>query len=283
MLNLDRLCFKDKKGTMLMQMLRLSMFITLLFLFSSSIHSQVSGPHRGPRTVADQNNPDLQQADPKLNNAATGNSPAGQPIGSRNAASSAPNGPPAPASQRLTADTPSGSASSLQQITSAPIVAGGQPDIATYAIYRFFFLNIGLLEDAADRDERRGDTRRASLWRTHEQRAANLTETEGAMVKQVAFECNQAVKDEDAKIQAEISDFRAQARGDRSVPPPPEFVTLGDERKAIINAHIDKLREILGDSSFQKLDSYVHSAFRPQMINPRAPVSPTPKVQKEEQ
>ncbi len=158
-----------------------------------------------------------------------------------------------------------------------------QADVPAYAIYRFFFLNMALLEDAAARDEHNGKPQNAALWRTHEQRAASLSEAEGAMVKELAFQCNQAVKDEDTKIQTAISNFRSQTGGDRTVPPPPELLAMGDERKAIINAHIDKIHEVLGESSFQKLDSYVHAAFKPQVITLPKPASPAPNVKKEEQ
>jgi hypothetical protein len=51
---------------------------------------------------------------------------------------------------------------------------------------------------------------------------------------------------------------------------------LNQDRTAIIQAHIEKLREALGESSFAKLDRYVRSAFHADVTTPTQEPSSTP-------
>jgi hypothetical protein len=43
-----------------------------------------------------------------------------------------------------------------------------------------------------------------------------------------------------------------------------------ENRKKIISDHIERLREALGDASFDKLDTYIHSTFHVEMIVPKS-------------
>jgi hypothetical protein len=193
-------------------------------------------------------------------------------------------GPPTFAAQRITPDNPPLSPTNQINSTVANSGSGTQSDVPTYATYRFFFLNMALLDQAADQDEKKGQVQTAALWRTHEQRAAGLTEAEGEILKQLVQQCNQVVKDQDTKIQAALKDFRGKRAGDLTVPIPPALLQMGEERTAIITAHIDKIRVALGEASFQKLDSYVQSSFKPHILNPQTSPKPGPgKIQKEEQ
>jgi hypothetical protein len=100
-------------------------------------------------------------------------------------------------------------------------------------------------------------------WRTHEQRAAQLNEEEGKILKQMAYDCNKALGNLDEKAKAAVAASRAQDPNGKSVslPLPPELVSLQDEQITIINSSVDDLRVKLGTDAFKKLDDYIQTRF----------------------
>jgi len=131
------------------------------------------------------------------------------------------------------------------------------------------------LDRVAAQEEARGKD--GDKWRTHDQRAAGLSEDEGTIVRQVAHDCNQAVSTMDAHIQMEASTLRTNnptGQG-RNTPLPATLEYRWQQRIQIITSHIDQLRSMLGEDSFQKLDGYVHREFEPNVMTvPGAPVLP---------
>src|SRR5262245_25001962 len=88
-----------------------------------------------------------------------------------------------------------------------PIPVGPPPtidgsDTQELAEFLFFFQHLANLDAAADAAEAAGNPPDASSWRSLDQRAAGLTDQEGAILKQVAYGCNQALRDHDAEVQA---------------------------------------------------------------------------------
>jgi len=135
-------------------------------------------------------------------------------------------------------------------------------------IYRFFFEHVENLDHVAEKLESEG--KNGDGFRTHDQRLAGLTEDEGAMMKQVAYACNQAMKEQDAKVQAARKAYRTQSPGGGTpTASAPEVTQALDERKEAINSYIAQLRAMLGESSFLKLDGYVKNLIQPTTVKPK--------------
>lgn len=150
-----------------------------------------------------------------------------------------------------------------------PVVSPSE-EIPEWVIYEVFFNNMFVLDQVADQDDKNGDHQGAALWRTHDQRAAGLNDAEGQIIKEVMLDCNRAVKAQDEKLRDALRKFRLRTGGDITAPVPPEMYQIHDERIAIIKAHIDQLRVALGQSSFQKLDTYIRAEFGFKKANPAA-------------
>jgi hypothetical protein len=149
-------------------------------------------------------------------------------------------------------------------------------------LYETLFDNMATLDRIAEQDDRQGKHEMAALWRTHDQRAAGLNETEGEILKEVALDCHQAIQQQNAKINALLQKLDAQRVPGVRVQPPPELIQMNQDRTAIIQAHIEKLREALGESSFAKLDHYVRSTFHAEVTKPSQQPSSTPAKGKKE-
>src|ERR1700731_3243915 len=103
--------------------------------------------------------------------------------------------PQAQAGARLTQDEQS-PADARQSRTQPAPSENSQTVVATqqvppYLIYSFFFLHLDNLDQVALQEEAKGNN--GDGWRTHEQRAAQLTDDEGLILKQVAYDCNKAI------------------------------------------------------------------------------------------
>jgi hypothetical protein len=168
----------------------------------------------------------------------------------------------------------------IQRVQSGATVVDDTQTDSAWTMYGLFFEHLASLDEVADEQAAAGNADAATGWRTHEQHAAGLSDEEGKILKQAAYDCNQAVKNQDAKIQAAISAFHDQYPNGQflSIPLPPELIQLDQDRIAIINSQIDQLRLGLGDESFQKLDSYIQANFQaPVQVtpNPPGPMPPT--------
>lgn len=166
--------------------------------------------------------------------------------------------------QRATPANPPAADQNLLQATAAP---QSQAAVPQNAFFEFLFNNVSALNKIADNNDKAGKHTQAAMWRTHDQRAAGLNDAEGEILQEIARDCLRALKEQDAKIHAFLEKDRAQnASGVAIGPTPLELVQLFEDRKEIVSGHIEKLREALGDASFNKLDTYVHSSFQARVI-----------------
>jgi hypothetical protein len=133
-------------------------------------------------------------------------------------------------------------------------------DLPKWLSYESYFEHIAVLDKAATQLEAKGKD--GKPWRTFEQHQTGLTDEEGATLKKIAYDCNQAVKDIDAKMYQVKMDFHSQHPSQSyRYQPPPEIEQLWADREHVIEAHIDELRWDLGEESFQRLDSHVHTLY----------------------
>jgi hypothetical protein len=137
------------------------------------------------------------------------------------------------------------------------------PAPQNYQIYHIFFMHLANFDSLAAKLEANG--KKADGLRTHDQRLAGLTVEEGALVKKVAYDCNQQVAAVEKRFQEAVAEFRQQHSNDqfplRALPP--DLQQLWARRAQIINSEIDQLQILLGQTSFQKLDNWVQANFRP--------------------
>lgn len=131
--------------------------------------------------------------------------------------------------------------------------------------YLFFFWHLDHLDRTADEQAKLGNESAAAAWRSHEQVVAGLEEPEGDALKQVAYDCLQALAEKDAEIQEAAADFRTQHPNGEylTAPLPAELHELWQERVQIIDQRIERLRSLLGEERFQTLDKYVRTNFVP--------------------
>jgi hypothetical protein len=181
------------------------------------------------------------------------------------------------------------------QVTSAASVAAGQDSqpgttvtgqnaVPEEILFELFFNNISALNQVAANDEKAGNHAWAVAWRTHDQRAAGLNDAEGQIMQEITLDCLRMLKEQDAKFRAAAEKFRAQVKPGAPLLIPSELVQMDEDRKKIISDHIERLREALGDASFNKLDTHVHSAFHAEVITPKPappPIATTEKSPKE--
>ncbi len=144
-----------------------------------------------------------------------------------------------------------------QQANQSSQMTEGVPKWLSYESY---FEHIAGLDKAAAQLEAQGKD--GKPWRTFEQHQTGLTDEEGATLKKIAYDCNQAVKDIDAKMYQVKMDFHSQHPSQSyRYQPPPELEQLWADRQQAIEFHIDELRRELSVESFQRVDSHVHSIY----------------------
>jgi hypothetical protein len=141
-----------------------------------------------------------------------------------------------------------------------------------WVTYVFFFGHLEHLDQAADEQVALGNKSAAAQWRTHEQVAAGLEAREGNLLKQVAYDCLQALEDKDVEIQAAVQAFHKQYPdgGFLTAPIPEKLNTLWQERIQIVEQQIGRLRSLLGAERFLALDGYIRSTFVPAIKSPAA-------------
>jgi hypothetical protein len=149
-----------------------------------------------------------------------------------------------------------------------------QAAIPQNVLFELFFNNMGALNQVADSDEKAGKHVSAAEWRRYDQKGAGLNDAEGDILRETVLDCLRMLKEQDVKIRASASKDRAQATPGVIGPTPPELIQLVEDRKKIVSDHIESLKEALGDASFNKLDTYVHSSFHAEVIVPK-PATPS--------
>lgn len=136
---------------------------------------------------------------------------------------------------------------------------GPLPD---HVVYCLFFEHVLTSDREAMSQESRGYDNPAMLQR--DQRAANLNDDEGNILKQVAYDWDLEMKKVDAKVTAARKEFQSR------YPPrlfpglaPPGLEQFEKEKEMATNNSIYQLRSGLGEASFAKLDQYVRTNFLP--------------------
>jgi hypothetical protein len=160
----------------------------------------------------------------------------------------------------------------LQEMLKKPITphTSSDPVPPPRVVYQFFFQNLAHFDAMAAELEAEGKD--GSRWRTHVQRLAGLTVTEGQILKEVAFDCNKQTEANDKRIGGMIKVLRQQYPLSQYLKiPSPELDQLWEKRTQIINDHIVELQVLLGQTSFQKLDDYVQGPFRSARKDPSVP------------
>jgi CHRD domain len=152
----------------------------------------------------------------------------------------------------------------------APLPRFQSPSRSKYA---FFFRYLAQVDASAADDEAAGLKGNAAERPLRVARAAKLTESEGAILKEVAFECDQALASLDARL---------RAMSTIGVGPSPEALRLWDERTHLADPYVARLRARLGDAAFTNLDTYIGDHFGGAPDVPGAPgapgaTSPSPK------
>src|SRR5260370_24296938 len=109
-------------------------------------------------------------------------------------------------------------------------------------------MHVGHVEQAADEQEKKHKESEAAAWRTHEQHAVDLSDDEAKTLKEVALDCNRALKDQHQKMDAFRNNYHSQHPA--YVHPPPENTPLSHETIQIISNHINQLKQRRSDSSF---------------------------------
>jgi len=157
-----------------------------------------------------------------------------------------------------------------------------EPMSLRYVYFETFFYMIGANNLWAEQAEKAGKHAEAAGLRTSHQRTAGLNDAEGEVLQEIAHDCNCAVNELDAKINAQAEKFSTQIVPGATVTVPVEFYQMSEDRKKIVVDHVEQLRVALGDRSFKKLETYVLSMNpAPKGVAKPAPPSTTEKVRTE--
>lgn len=241
-----------------------SVLITSFTLLSATYAQTSNAPRTVPEAI------DSQSSNPKPSNAGA---PGTLPNSTNNPGQPAPRGKIGRLSpgQLATPATPAAAGVSSPLMT-APLES--QSGVPQSALFELFFNNMSVLNEVADKDDKAGDHIAAAAWRTHDQMAAGLNDAEGQILREITLDCARILKENDAKIRVLAERDRAQATPGTIIPASPEMIQTFEERKKAISDHIERLREALGDASFNKLDTYIHSSFHAEVIAPK-PATPS--------
>jgi hypothetical protein len=141
-------------------------------------------------------------------------------------------------------------------------VSGVRSVVPDWMVYRFYFAHVANLERLASREDTLGNHEQAESWRTHELRAIGLSPREMDAVKEIAAECNEAIRQHDA--------LATSARGTTTGPLTSMTVQtsvdeapLAPERSSIVESHITRLRTRMGDEAAARLRRYLQETFEP--------------------
>lgn len=239
-----------------------SVLITICTVLTAG-KAQTGNARTGPEAI------NSQDANPTPSNSGAHAAPGTLPNSANNPGQTVPgkisNGP-SPARRATPANPPAAGANS--SVVTAPLES--HPGIPQSTLFELFFNNMSVLNEVADKEDKAGDHIAAAAWRTHDQTAAGLNDAEGQILREITLDCIRILKENDAKIRALAERDRAQMPPGVTIPASVEMIQTFEDRKKVINEHIERLREALGDASFNKLDTYVHSSFHAEVIAPKA-------------
>jgi photosystem II stability/assembly factor-like uncharacterized protein len=145
------------------------------------------------------------------------------------------------------------------------------PFVPRWILYGWFFQNAVYLDRLADQ---LGSSPTADRLRRRIQLALGLTESQAAIVMEIASDCNRIVEDLSSK-------FATASRTGSKPPNPRTQAQLGKLAASMIEAietHADDLRSRLGSDVFDRLDVYVHRSYGTTFGMPIATTAGVPGV-----
>jgi hypothetical protein len=146
--------------------------------------------------------------------------------------------------------------------TPTVIVPAFKPEpITKYVYFESFFLMMAGDEREADNYDKAGKHTEAAQERMNFPNIVGFNDAEGEILREIVFDCNCAVKELDAKVNALADKERAKIAPGTTITIPAELIQMHEERKTIIKDHVEKLRVGLGTDSFNKLQTYILSMF----------------------
>ncbi len=151
--------------------------------------------------------------------------------------------------------------------SSAP--AGASTSAPVNVLYWAFFGHVTRLDNTAAALQRNATATPAGTklvnLTSYYKRKLRLTDAEDTALHNVAAVFDAAVKQKDEAAKAVIKNFRAQLRSAKSNSATPkvpqQLIQLQAERDAIITAHINVLKTQMGQTGFQKVDTFVNGPF----------------------
>lgn len=147
-------------------------------------------------------------------------------------------------------------------------------NVPEFVLYGFLFKKVSRLSEKTLELQSHGKIGQKPYYPM--QKEASLSVGESMALEAIASACQREVNRQDERARIVIQAFRTKfpdgkvPEGSKLPPPPPELITMQEERNAIILRARDQLRVAFGEASFASLDNYVKFRYRP----PSGPVSP---------
>jgi hypothetical protein len=145
--------------------------------------------------------------------------------------------------------------------------------VADHIVYGMLLHHAFVFSQQAEQAERAGKHDSAHAYRTVFKNDAELTDAQSRLLNEIASECEQAVKEQDARAKV-IIDARRQhfKETGKVLPPSEELKAMQEERNAIILRHRDKLRAGLGEREWARFSEFVqHRVASTITVTPVAP------------
>ncbi len=136
-----------------------------------------------------------------------------------------------------------------------------QTRIPDYVTYKHLFHHVVAFKKEGEAEALKG--RDGSPFINYFKRKAELSEHQAQTLNAIASECDDEVKQLDARAKQLIDPHRARYSGGRvphgetPLPPAAEIKNMQAERRAIILRARDRLREAFGEPEFTRFDSFV--------------------------
>ncbi len=160
----------------------------------------------------------------------------------------------------------------LPQMPGVPSVAAAKEAEKLRIAYSALFRSVTSIDNKAKADEASGkdSTPAKELFK----RRLALTASEDAALKSVASAFNAEVAKTDGQAKDVIDKFRKANAGKNAAflpPPPVELSSLQQANHSAIDSHVQRLGRELGPVGFGKIDAFVKSSIRVDLIDSRPP------------
>lgn len=146
--------------------------------------------------------------------------------------------------------------------------ARSQPrSVPDYVTYKHLFRHVVAFRKQAEENEREG--KNGAVLRTFFKRKAQLSDEQVSALEQIAADCDEEVRQQDARAKVIIDNYKAQypdgkvPHGETPKPPPPELKAMTQERNAIVLRARDRLRAAFGEGEFRRFDDFVQRHVAP--------------------